>query len=187
MHIEKLFYFSRFRLFSLSTLILLLTVLYGSNSLESPDVPDEPTDPEGDVPPPAAPPAFPPASPPASPPSDYGSPSYVSPPYPSTFDPVAFSAIYASLSTRRSSSKIAFDRTVTDIGYGWYPRRNEFICYYPGLYFFTFAAISPATSKFKYYFVIPVLLLFFFFFHNFCILLKGFAYEKPRRNYCHLG
>ena len=164
----------------MSSLILLLSVLNGINSLESPDAPEEPNDSDGYVPPPEE------AAPQASPPS-YGSPSYASPPYPSTFDPVAFSAVHASLTTRRSSSKIAFDRTVTDIGYGWYPRRNEFICYYPGLYFFTFAAISPATSKFKYYFVIPVLLLFFFFFHNFCILLKGFAYEKPRRNCFYLG
>jgi hypothetical protein len=156
---KLLMYFLQCRLFSWSSLILLLTLLYGSKSLESPDSPFEPTNSDGYFPQEGDPQAA-------------AQPSY-SPYLPSSaFEPVAFSAVHASLSSRRSVSKISFDRTVTDIGYGWYSRRSEFICYYPGLYFFTFTAISPTTSYFKYYLVILTCQFLFFCFLTIFVLFK---------------
>ena len=65
------------------------------------------------------------------------------------FEPVIFSAVRASEKSRKSVSRLAFDNTVTDIGYGWNPKRSEFVCFYPGSYFFSFTAISDSTSNFK--------------------------------------
>lgn len=67
-----------------------------------------------------------------------------------SFDPVAFSALHASQVSRRSVSKILFDNTITDIGFGWYSDRSEFICFYPGAYYFSFNALSTPTSQFKF-------------------------------------
>ncbi|XP_065580545.1 complement C1q-like protein 3 isoform X2 [Artemia franciscana] len=64
-------------------------------------------------------------------------------------DVVAFTAVRASDFTRNAISQVRFDVTVTDIGYGWLPDRSEFVCYYPGLYFFTFSALSPIGRQFK--------------------------------------
>lgn len=66
-----------------------------------------------------------------------------------SIEPVAFSAVHASKSTRRFGSKLVLDKTVTDIGYGWYSDRSEFVCYYPGTYFFAFNGLSTPTSQFK--------------------------------------
>lgn len=68
-------------------------------------------------------------------------------------EPVVFSAVRASEKTRKSVSKIVFDSTVTDIGFGWYPNRSEFVCFYPGAYYFSFTALSDSTSNFKLVFV----------------------------------
>ena len=64
-------------------------------------------------------------------------------------DTVAFSVTRASDFTRIGITQVRFDFTVTDIGYGWYPDRSEFVCFYPGLYFFTFSGLSPQTRQFK--------------------------------------
>ena len=64
-------------------------------------------------------------------------------------DTVAFSAARASDFTRVGITQVRFDYTLTDVGYGWYPDRSEFVCYYPGLYFFTFSALSPQSRQFK--------------------------------------
>lgn len=64
-------------------------------------------------------------------------------------DTVAFSAARASDFTRVGITQVRFDFTMTDVGYGWYPDRSEFVCYYPGLYFFTFSALSPQSRQFK--------------------------------------
>lgn len=65
-------------------------------------------------------------------------------------EPVAFSAVRASDKSRKSNSKIFFDTTLSDIGFGWNSRSSEFICFYPGSYFFTFTAISDSGSHFKW-------------------------------------
>ena len=127
--------FSQFRLFSWSSVLLLMALLFGSNSLESSDMPYEPTDPDGYIPQESqAVPVM----------------AYTNPAASLSFEPVAFSAINASPSTRRSVSQISFERTVTDIGNGWSPLQSEFNCFHPGLYFFTFTALSSSTSRFKY-------------------------------------
>lgn len=64
-------------------------------------------------------------------------------------EPVAFSAVRASDKSRKAQSKIYFDTTLSDIGFGWNPKSSEFICYYPGSYFFTFTAVSDSGSHFK--------------------------------------
>lgn len=64
-------------------------------------------------------------------------------------DTVAFSAARASDFTRIGITQVRFDFTITDIGYGWYPDRSEFVCYYPGLYFFTFSGLSTQTRQIK--------------------------------------
>ncbi|KAK4023259.1 putative Complement C1q tumor necrosis factor-related protein 2 [Daphnia magna] len=64
-------------------------------------------------------------------------------------DSVAFSAARASDFTRVGVTQVRFDFTLTDVGYGWYPDRSEFVCYYPGLYFFTFHGLSSQTRQFK--------------------------------------
>lgn len=65
-------------------------------------------------------------------------------------DTVAFSATRASDFTRSATTQVRFDFTITDIGYGWYPDRSEFVCFYPGVYFFTFSALSPQSRQFKW-------------------------------------
>jgi hypothetical protein len=64
-------------------------------------------------------------------------------------DSVAFSAARASDFTRVGVTQVRFDYTLTDIGYGWYPDRSEFVCYYPGLYYFTYHGLSSQTRQFK--------------------------------------
>ena len=64
-------------------------------------------------------------------------------------DTVAFSVAKASEYTRTDVTQVRFDNTITDVGYGWYPDRSEFVCYYPGLYFFTFSGLSTQTRQFK--------------------------------------
>jgi C1q domain len=75
-------------------------------------------------------------------------------------DSVAFSAARASDFTRVGVTQVRFDYTLTDIGYGWYPDRSEFVCYYPGLYFFTYHGLSTQTRQFKQVFVNPFNLSF---------------------------
>jgi hypothetical protein len=64
-------------------------------------------------------------------------------------EPVAFSAVRASDRSRKANSKIFFDTTLSDVGFGWNPKSSEFTCFYPGSYFFTFTAISASGHHFK--------------------------------------
>lgn len=64
-------------------------------------------------------------------------------------DTVVFSAARASDFTRVGITQVRFDFTLTDVGYGWYPDRSEFVCYYPGLYYFSFHGLSSQTRQIK--------------------------------------
>lgn len=65
------------------------------------------------------------------------------------FEPVVFSAVRAADKSRKSVQRLLFENTITDIGFGWSPLRSEFVCFYPGTYFFSFTALSDNTSNFK--------------------------------------
>ena len=62
---------------------------------------------------------------------------------------VAFSAIRANTYSNSGSSRqqIRFERTVTDVGYGWNTRESYFECYYPGTYVFTWSVVSPSNEE----------------------------------------
>lgn len=63
---------------------------------------------------------------------------------PNTPEIVAFSAIRANTNTNSGFSKpIQFERTITDVGYGWNSRESYFECYHPGTYVFSWSAVSP--------------------------------------------
>ena len=63
---------------------------------------------------------------------------------PNTPEIVAFSAIRANTNTNSGFSKpIQFERTITDVGYGWNTRGSYFECYHPGTYVFSWSAVSP--------------------------------------------
>jgi len=120
-------------------------------SIDSPDAPpdteinvapDSPIDPDGASP-------YDSSAPQSSP---QFFPTFVAPPpnLSNQMEPVIFSAVRASDRTRQATQKVYFDNTITDVGYGWYPQRNEFICYYPGTYFFTFSALTAPNSQLKY-------------------------------------
>ena len=65
-------------------------------------------------------------------------------PRPNTPEIVAFSAIRANTNTNSGFSKpIQFERTITDVGYGWNSRESYFECYHPGTYVFSWSAVSP--------------------------------------------
>ncbi|KZS05891.1 C1q-related factor [Daphnia magna] len=66
-----------------------------------------------------------------------------------SIEPVIFSAVRASDKSRKSNSKIFFDTTLSDVGFGWNAKSSEFVCFYPGSYFFTFTAVSDSGSHFK--------------------------------------
>jgi len=69
-------------------------------------------------------------------------------PRPETGTTVAFSAIRANTySNSGNSQHISFERTITDVGYGWNPRDSYFECYYPGTYVFSWSAVSPSNSE----------------------------------------
>ncbi|KAI9556577.1 hypothetical protein GHT06_016367 [Daphnia sinensis] len=77
-------------------------------------------------------------------------PAFVAtPPVARSIEPVIFSAIRASDKSRKSNSKIFFDTTLSDVGFGWNVKSSEFVCFYPGSYFFTFTAVSDSGSHFK--------------------------------------
>ena len=65
--------------------------------------------------------------------------------------PVAFSASRADLYTRSASSSgsqnIVFDRTETEVGYGWNRGRGVFVCQDPGVYVFSWSAVSPSGTE----------------------------------------
>lgn len=63
---------------------------------------------------------------------------------------VAFTAERADSYSRRAVTQIRFERTVTDIGYGWNRGTNQFECYYPGVYVFAFTALSTENSQFRW-------------------------------------
>lgn len=77
-----------------------------------------------------------------APPSDMSNPF-------NRMEPVIFSVAKATEKSRQSFSKIKFNQTLTNIGLGWDSSRNEFNCFYPGVYFFTFSALSTPTSEFR--------------------------------------
>ena len=61
---------------------------------------------------------------------------------------VGFSATRADAYTRSTgSSNIVFDRTLTDVGYGWKPQQGVFEAYNPGLYVFSWSSVSPSGSE----------------------------------------
>ena len=62
---------------------------------------------------------------------------------------VAFSAIRANTYANSGSSRqhIRFERTVTDVGYGWNPNDSYFECYYPGTYVFSWSVVSPSNEE----------------------------------------
>merc|ERR1712038_106519 len=62
---------------------------------------------------------------------------------------VAFSAIRANTYSNSGSSRqqIRFERTVTDVGYGWNSRDSYFECYYPGIYVFSWSVVSPSNEE----------------------------------------
>jgi hypothetical protein len=63
---------------------------------------------------------------------------------PNTPESVGFSAIRANTNTNSGFSKpIQFERTITDVGYGWNSRESYFECYHPGTYVFSWSAVSP--------------------------------------------
>ena len=62
---------------------------------------------------------------------------------------IAFSAVRASRYTQSSPAEIKFERTLTDVGYGWDPKTSRFVAYAPGLYVFAWSAVSPSYSEFR--------------------------------------
>ena len=63
---------------------------------------------------------------------------------PNTPESIAFNAIRANTNTNSGFSKpIQFERTITDVGYGWNSRESYFACYHPGTYVFSWSAVSP--------------------------------------------
>ena len=64
---------------------------------------------------------------------------------------MAFSASRADLYTRSASSSgsqnIVFDRTETEVGYGWNRGRGVFVCQDPGVYAFSWSADSPSGTE----------------------------------------
>ena len=52
---------------------------------------------------------------------------------------VAFTAADVKPYTWSGMKKNMSGYTLTNEGYGWNPKTNVFVCYYPGLYFFTFS------------------------------------------------
>jgi len=70
------------------------------------------------------------------------------PPVPEPGTTVAFSAIRANTySNSGNSQHIRFERTITDVGYGWNPKESYFECHYPGTYVFSWSAVSPSNSE----------------------------------------
>lgn len=70
-------------------------------------------------------------------------------PTPQTGSAVAFSAIRANTYSNSGSSRqhMRFERTITDVGYGWNPTESYFECYYPGTYVFTWSIVSPSNEE----------------------------------------
>jgi len=62
---------------------------------------------------------------------------------------VAFSSVRANSYTNQNglNSRVRFENTITDIGYGWNKAESYFDCYYPGTYVFTWTAVSPRDSE----------------------------------------
>ena len=70
-------------------------------------------------------------------------------PSPQQGQAIAFSAIRANTYSNSGSSRqqIRFERTITDVGYGWNSRDSYFECYYPGTYVFTWSVVSPSNEE----------------------------------------
>ncbi|KAF0314774.1 Complement C1q subcomponent subunit B [Amphibalanus amphitrite] len=63
---------------------------------------------------------------------------------------VAFTAAKANYRRRKAGDRgtqVVFDRVVTSVGGGWDSARSLFRCSCPGLYFFTFHALSPSQGR----------------------------------------
>jgi len=65
-------------------------------------------------------------------------------------DIIGFSAVRASGFSRVGESRIFFENTVTDSGYGWDRSLSLFICHKAGLYFFTFSVKADADQGDNY-------------------------------------
>jgi len=70
-------------------------------------------------------------------------------PIPQQGQVVAFSAIRANTygNSGNSRQRIRFERTITDVGYGWNPSDSYFECYYPGTYVFSWSVVSPSNEE----------------------------------------
>eukprot|EP00095_Tigriopus_kingsejongensis_P008044 snap_masked-scaffold201_size263271-processed-gene-1.3 protein:Tk08044 transcript:snap_masked-scaffold201_size263271-processed-gene-1.3-mRNA-1 annotation:"hypothetical protein DAPPUDRAFT_331010" len=81
--------------------------------------------------------------------------SNYSPNYPQVTEPpiasnvVAFTATRASRYSLDTNAKVRFERTITDIGYGWDANSGEFKTYFPGVYVFTWSGVSPKFTNFR--------------------------------------
>ncbi|TRY79514.1 hypothetical protein TCAL_09334 [Tigriopus californicus] len=62
---------------------------------------------------------------------------------------VAFTAIRASRYSQGTNSNVKFDRTITDLGYGWDSNSGEFKAYYSGAYVFSWSGVSPSSNNFR--------------------------------------
>ncbi|XP_043214991.1 C1q-related factor-like [Amphibalanus amphitrite] len=63
---------------------------------------------------------------------------------------VGFTAAKANYRRRKAGDRgtqVVFDRVVTSVGRGWDSARSLFHCSCPGLYFFTFHALSPSQGR----------------------------------------
>jgi len=62
---------------------------------------------------------------------------------------VAFTVTTLSPYSRSGMRKLRFENTITNQGLHWNPNTHEFVCHYPGLYFFTFSAQSSSSQNFR--------------------------------------
>jgi len=62
---------------------------------------------------------------------------------------VAFSASTELPHSGPAMRKLRFKNTISNEGYSWNPRTNEFVCRQPGLYFFTFSVQSSSSKDFR--------------------------------------
>ena len=54
-----------------------------------------------------------------------------------------------SRSQNGATGRVRFERTLTDVGYGWDEANSQFVCYHAGAYVFSWSAVSPRNSQFR--------------------------------------
>jgi len=64
-------------------------------------------------------------------------------------DPIACSVVRAGKTTLRSPAQVRFDTVLADSGYSWDYRASMFNAIEPGVYYFTFSALSPERQHFR--------------------------------------